>query len=272
MAQEPPVHFDDPGLRAALHRAHAGEKAPPGLRERISSALAAEAAAESITGTGAAHSDVAGRIGRASRLRVAASIIALLGVGMLSYTLYNEYARQWFQPVMVAGLPAGLTHQMVERHDAALADANFTSPKSPEDIGTIGNRLSAELGKPVAAVSLGNGWTVKGGNIATVGKFKAAQILFQRGPDTISMLSIPITEGYTSPDGTRYDEKDGDHLIAGVVQRQVVYCLVGLPKSGSLSSSELKKLRELMANHLQQTLPPSSCAPADDQGATARRT
>jgi hypothetical protein len=84
------------------------------------------------------------------------------------------------------------------------------------------------------------------------------------------MFSIPITEGYSSPDGTRYDEKRDDHLIAGVVQGQVVYCLVALPKDGSLSFNELKKLREAMADQLQQLLPPSSCVPQMDQNASAR--
>jgi len=272
MATEPPIQpFDEPGLKAALRRTHAAETAPAGLRDRITAALAAAAAAESAAGLGAAHSDVAGRIGRSGgRMRIAASFIALLGVGLLGYTLYNEYGGHLSRKTSVVGLPVGLTHQMVERHDAAFADASLVNQNPKDDLAAIGNRLTAQLGKPVASMNLGDGWTVKGATIASVGKYQAAQILFQRGASTISMLSIPITEGYSPPDGQRYDEKDGDHLIAGVVQGQTVYCLIGLPKDGKPSAKELKQLREKLADHVRTFLPPNSCAPPSDQTNGAR--
>jgi len=96
MNQQQPPNFNDPNFRAAMRQALGQETAPGSLKQRISGALASEVAAAAPVQKPA----VAGRIGRTFAMRMAASIVALTGLGILVYQLRDEF---WPQRMAQAG-------------------------------------------------------------------------------------------------------------------------------------------------------------------------
>jgi hypothetical protein len=255
-----PTNFSDPGLKAALRRTLGGERAPAGLRDRVAAALAAEAA-------GQAPPAVAGKIGPSfAYRRVAAVIIALLGMGLLAFQLYREYGPRG-GPVSHETLATNLIPDMVKRHDASLNDPNLTPTVAAADFDAIGKKLSSDLGKKVVSMPLGENWSFRGGTICMVGNTKSAQLLFARGQTTVSLMSVPTGVGYTPPNGKKYDDKVSDHLIAGVVYNQVAYCLIAQSKDQSLTVQELQALRDKIAAMFASS--DSSCAPDSDTTAIA---
>jgi hypothetical protein len=264
MNQLQPANFDDPKFRAAMRQALAGESAPGGLKQKIASSLAVEAAAELPIPAPRA----AGWVGRTMAMRIAASIIALVGVGLLAYQLRNEFWPQRPTPARPA-LAVALLQKMVERHDATVAQLSSNPPSPGSDFAAIGSNLSAKLGKPVASMKLGDQWTLKSADLAMVGQTQSAQLLFVRGQTTVSLLSVPADPGYQPADGTRYDNDVSGHRVSGVVKNGVIYCLIAQSKDNSLTSEELTSLREKVAT-LMGAPAASSCGSAGDQTASAR--
>jgi hypothetical protein len=255
-----PTNFDDPGLKAALRRTLGAERAPAALRNRVSSALVDEAAAEALP-------RVAGKIGSSfAYRRVAAAIIALLGLGILAFQLYREYGPRG-GPVTHETLAANLIPDMVARHDASLNEPTLAATIAAADFDALGKKLSSDLGKKVVSMPLGDSWSFRGGTVCMVGTTKSAQLLFARGQTTVSLMSVPTGGGYTPPNGTKYDKNESDHLVAGVVYNQVAYCLIAQSKDQSLTVQELQALRDKIAALFASS--DSSCAPDSDPTAIA---
>jgi hypothetical protein len=257
MEDKQPANFDDPGLKAALQRAYPATPAPAHLRQRVTRALAAE-----VGSSGA--SPVAGRIGQSTTYRIAASLIALLGLGVLAYQLYSEYRPA--QPPLTYSAPAAFIDEMIARHDASLTDATLLSSHPGLDYAALSKNLSSKLGKPAAAVPLGDGWKLQGAGICKVGDTTSAELLFQRGGTSVSLFSVPTRADYAPGDGTRYNEQKSDYLVAGIVHDRVIYCLVGRSIDHTLSMQVIQALRDELAVKLGVS---RSCDTPQDQTAFA---
>ena len=257
MAQDSPDNFNDPGFKAAIQRAYGKENAPPALRDKVRLALAAQAASHS------APPRIAGKITAALRTRIAASILAIVGIGALAYQIYTEFWPHYPQ-YTPPSLSSDVIRDMVARHDASLNDPSFVT-RPAADFPGIGKKLSAELGKTVASVPLGESWSLQGAATCMVGQTKSAQLLFIKGQTAVSLMSVPSEAGYSPPDGTRYDQQYSGHLLSGLVYKQVIYCLIASSQDNSLSVADLQALREKLAT----IIAPAADSCGTDIGAAA---
>src|SRR3954452_3277858 len=136
-----PRSFDDDRLKAAIQRAWSRESAPPDLQRRVAGLLAARnrlEPREPETRQAQRPAEQPSRMSLRPRwYPIAAAILCLLGVGRLSYTLYEEYRPPPPQSVEIARRgkprsepPSSSTRGRAPRHDEAVASA-ATAPSSP---------------------------------------------------------------------------------------------------------------------------------------------
>jgi hypothetical protein len=256
---EQPRSFDDDRLKAAIQRAWSRESAPPDLQRRVAALLAAgqqQAPREPETRQAQRPAEQPSRMSLRPRwYPIAAAILCLLGVGWLSYTLYEEYRPRRPQIVEIGPrgkpkfeLPDSYIRGMVARHDEAVASA-ATAPSSPVQLAsldTLKADLSKEINKPVAVVSPGDGWTLKAARATNVADNKTAQFLFVKNDSpstTVSMFSIPVFHPYTPVDGAEYDQNFEGHAVAGFVSKDMIYCFVLNSPQGAVKIEQLEPLR-----------------------------
>lgn len=231
--QEQDPQFDDPVLRDVVRRAFAGETAPVSLRQRVVETLDTEQRAEQNPRR------------QWNRLGLAAAAVLVIGVGLAYLVLLRNSEKpvpQWFAAAMVAS------------HDqcAGRSDHHLLSGLTPaNDVRAAGARLWRDLGYPVLAAELGDGWTFAGAGICQVSGHNAAHLLYTRGQDSISVFSIPAAVLYAgdATDGTEYSQVEQGHPVSGFIQGGAVHCLVGRSASGSLTLQEVKRLRDQVRRH-----------------------
>ena len=262
MAELDPSQFDDAGLKTALQRAVTKEAAPQGLHHRVAALLAAEAAADAGTSSPMRISKPIARptAGRSRWIRrVAAAIFLLIGLSYLAYELHDELGigLSLRRPaVAMITIPDAFANAMVQQHDAAVASATAKpAPPMTSDLKVIGASLQQQIGKQVAAVPLGDSWTLKSFGVTDIQGKKAAQLLFARGDATVSLLSVPVSTSYPPADGSQYRQTFQNHFISGFVNQKMIYCLIGNSPTGSLPAEELETLRA----QVEQTMFPDGC-------------
>jgi hypothetical protein len=246
---EPLHEFEDPALKQAVRRAFAGEgeAAPAALRQRVEAIFAAGAVAG--TKLGPAQEEPLRRPDRSWWARqltpknAVAAAIALLAIAFMFWELRSEfittsppshYARTTF--------PDSFAVAMVAAHEncAKLPDHHLIPGKDPASVKAP---LAAAAGMTVAATDLGDGWQFEGAGLCNVGGVKAAHLLFARGKDTISMISMPAPASLASFNGT-YTEVVQDHPMSGVVSGGAVYCLIASAPDHAVTSHDLELLLE----------------------------
>lgn len=226
--------FDDPVLKSALKRACGGETAPPALRARVERALAVEAAKVRPASRNAFDWRRSPLVG----LAAAAMIIVSFGFLFMRYQDDN--------PRLAQTLPNDLAGEMTAAHDAALAQAaHHNLPVPKDDLNQIRQTLKERLGHPVLVASLGPEWKFEGASVTKVGQRDAAQLLFTKGSETVSIISVAVeTGGYYNPEeGAEYTQTFNNHPLAGVVKGGVVHCVIG-SRDSTLSEKVLRKLRD----------------------------
>ena len=224
---EPEPHFEDDSLKAAIQRALGSEQASEALRQRVAASLR----------------PTPRTVWRLPLVWTAAAAVLVVGLGLAYVILMRSSDRP---------APAWLANAMVEAHDrcAALPDhhllKNADGSTNQDDLAAIRKKMSADLAHPVAAEMLGDGWTFKGAGICTVSKVPAAHLLFARGDQTISIISVSAGAFYadTSSGGASYAQVANGHPISGFVSGNAIHCLIGSSKSGDLTLKEVTKLRE----------------------------
>lgn len=226
-------HFDDPALKAALKRALGGETAPPGLRARVEKMLAAEAASPLVRPKQRFDWRRSPLVG----LAAAAMII-------VSTAFVLNYYRQ-AEPSSLATLPNDLASEMTAAHDAAMAQASHHNlPVPKDDLDKIRQTLKDRLGHPVLVASLGADWKLEGASVTKVGERDAAQLVYSKGNESVSVISVSIAgRGYVPSEGTDYMQTWEGHPLAGVVKGGAVHCVIG-SKGTKLSENFLARLRD----------------------------
>jgi hypothetical protein len=226
-----PPQFDDPDLRTMLKRSVGSETAPPALRQRVTAALGAEQ-----------------RLGQRVRhgwqrplYGIAAAAILLIGFGLTFTILFNKEraAPQWFAAAMVK------THG--EYPAQAPTGAVLPTGVTGEDYPAISKALGDELGYAVLAKPLGDGWKLEGARLCVVGTSNAAQVVFSKGDQTVSLFSVSTKVLYYSDatkDGMNYSQIEQGHAVSGFVRGDAVHCLVASSKSGTPDLKALTRLRE----------------------------
>jgi len=245
--------FDDPGLKAAVRRTIGHEHAPPSLRAKVQSLLAAEAtvAAAGVsaksngghangdtesgsTSTPAAPSPRRRRlvIDRSFWRTAAAAAVLLIALGFMFYQI-----REAFPPSPFAGMnpgvtavPASLVQALTNTHDscAKLPDHHKIPGDNPE---ALHEKLTASSGVVASTISLGGDWKFKGAGVCQVGDKQAAHLLFVRAEEYISIFSMPAPDecGYG---GDSYRDYYDKHPVAGFRHGDALYCVVGSRATG----------------------------------------
>lgn len=248
--------FDDPVLKSAVKRAWGKETAPPQLRARVESALAREVAKS------ATRAKYDWR--RSPLVGLAAAAIILIAAGFI----FNFYENA--PPGRVKTLPNDLATEMVDAHDRALAQVSHhnLSGVPVSDLDKVRQTLKEKLGHPVLVASLGDDWRFEGASITKIGEREGAQLVFTRGSETVSIVSVSIAgREYAPMDGTDYQQTWNGHPMAGVTRGGAVHCIIGSRES-KLDEKVLVKLRNKIAKLVAMNEPSSDCA--DKTPAAAR--
>jgi hypothetical protein len=236
MTQEP-LEFDDPALRQALKRAFGGEMAPLPLASRVHSALASEA-------------EPAPKRTARPRPRIwslaAAACLCLFSVSLMAMQVWKTFAPREQLAVKSLDIPTELAQDLVARHDIAASqpDHHYLPGVAQDDLNAIRKTLAKSLDQRVLVTTLPDGWVFRGAALCPVGQDRAAQLLFTRGNQTVSLFSLPNADYPTSSNDTPYESMSAGHPIAGFTHGNGLYCLVGSSPDGKLSLDDLKSLRD----------------------------
>jgi hypothetical protein len=244
--------FDDPALKAALRRALESSGAPSALRDRIRAMAAAEAAGQPVPSLRIAGADesVVGESGarpirlfrRESFMKFAAAAVVVVGVGSLSYQVWQAYRPPSYAADAAYVVPPSLYKGMIMAHDERLAGS--ATPDTTTDFAAA-TELSRTIKRPVFAAKLADdGWKFEGAAIRDVGPNAAAQLFFTKGGAAISVFSLPASAVPNAKDDVTYDTVFNGHPIAGFVRNGGLFCIVGSSTDGALKVDEVKALLE----------------------------
>src|SRR6185437_14040245 len=182
---QPPDNFDDASLKSAVRRAWGNERAPESLRKSI--ALMATPTPTTPPARGWPKF-----LGSSPIRSVAAAVLLSIGLSYLGYQAYRM-TRPTQVRVMVERIPDSMAHKLSEDHDRLLADANKWSPDLPRDNA---DQLAATLKKKLKYVPMtaspGEGFSLVG--TASLGKGNGAELLYQKGNQTVSVFSLPASD------------------------------------------------------------------------------
>jgi anti-sigma factor RsiW len=217
--------FDDPVLKEALNRLYSSEGAPDTLRRRVVARLA--------------EPPLAGRlaIGRRPAFRLAAAAVAAVAITGLIY-----YA--------IAG---GSSHGAI-RNDLLLAllqDHDGCSQRAVEmtdgkDEGLVVQTLEQKLHRPILAPNLTrDGWRFEGGSVCRVGGRETAHLVFSRGCQRLSVYSM-AAGGCADGACSTCRQMARNHVVAGLVKMDALYCVIGQCPKGELREQEVEGL---LKNH-----------------------
>jgi hypothetical protein len=266
---EPVGEFDDPGFKAAVRRTVGRETAPPSLRARVESLLAAEAASlaaqdgnDASNGTPTEPAKSSSSSSRGSRWltrdrafwrTAAAAACVLIALGFMAY----EIREVIFPPSPYVGgggagpmaVPTTLVADMARTHDTCskLPDHHKIPGNDPV---ALKDKLTAGAGVTASSISLGADWTFKGAGVCKVGEKDAAHLLFARADEYVSIFSLAAGEecGYGSEE---YKELYEKHVVTGFRRGNALYCVVGSSDKRDLGKNAfdpiLQKMQESVA-------------------------
>lgn len=238
--------FEDAALKAAVRSAWAGVAAPEALRRQISQ-IALEARPQPRPM----------RIGWRS---LAAAAVLVLGMSSIAFQIVRLRARPAAPPHHYT-MQASLVHDLAGRHDAsAAASVSHAGSIAVEDLPKIAEQLKQTVHIPVLAASPGADFQLKDARIVEVGNhMPAAELLFKRGNDYLSVFSMPASAVNETKDGSRYDGFDSSHMMSGFVQEGGFYC-VAASSPTDFNPTACDGLLSGALQELRKSLPPAGCA------------
>jgi hypothetical protein len=250
--------FDDPALKGAIQRAWGAEHVPQRLRGRVSH-LIATAGSVDETAVAAASNGFAWARWRERVYGFAAATVIVLGVGSL--VLYYQGV---FDRYMTGGsaqasayvapsktqVPLALAQSMVATHAACgkLHDHHLIQGVVGNNYAALNVKLTADLGFPALARSIGSDWTFKGAGECTVGELRGSHLLFARGDETISLFSLPSHCMSGARAGAQFDGLVNGSPVAGFARSGAVYAVVGSSPTSSLSLEAVAGIRDTLFN------------------------
>lgn len=211
--------------------------APLPLASRVQSALAAQA-------------DPAPKRTARPRPRIwpiaVAACLCLFSVSLMAMQVWKTFAPRTDLAVKSLDIPTDLAENLVARHDIAASqpDHHYLPGVPQDDLNAIRKTLARSLDQGVLVTNLPDGWTFRGAALCPVGQDHAAQLIFTRGNQTVSLFSLPNADYPTSSNDTPYESMTSGHPIAGFTHGNGMYCLVGSSPDGKLTLEELKSLRD----------------------------
>jgi hypothetical protein len=188
--------FDDASLKAALQRHWPSDTASEMTRQRIAGLFRAPA--------------------RSNRWLVRAAAL-LLASGLLAMVGYWGYEAYEHWEYVEANRDRFSEMARIHAADVATASAAFSTPQE----------ASRAMNRAVATLPPDAPWTI--GSTAAFPFFgqQALRTDFVRGPQRISVLSIPASALVDAHDGFSYVESVGSVTLAGAVRGDQVFCVVG---------------------------------------------
>lgn len=243
MENRPPDNFDDEALKSAVRRAWGNERAPEGLRKSIALMAAPKPAAPSPRSWPKF-------LGPSPIKSLAAAVLVTIGVACLGYQLYRMN-RPTPMGVTVEKIPASVAHTLADDHDHMVADANKWSSEIPHDNPEqLAAALKQKLNYAPMTASPGDGFSLVGA--VPTGKGSGAQLLYQKGNQTVSVFSLPASQVPLCQNNANVSGAAiPNHPMAGFVHDGGFYMLVGSSTDNSISSTEVQALR----NKLRSTMP-----------------
>jgi hypothetical protein len=246
-----PASFVDPVLKDAVIRAWGQVVAPPGLAERVRSAMSSAADAPLRLDARPGWRTWGG-------LGLAAAAVLAIVIGYTQFLPGPAGSSPGAGNAMIAGsVPVSLVRDVITTHDRCslqyLANHhNVGCDKS--DYGQIRQRLEDRLGYRVWATPVA-GWEFRGAADCRIGDgaTASAHLLYERPAQkqTLSVFSVPHHGQCSSPPpaGTFAQEVE-NHPVAGFVEGQELYCLVGFSPDHSLTVDEVKRTTETYRSNL----------------------
>lgn len=208
-------------LRAALHRALGGERAPEGLRAQIAQSLRGRREPERprvIAKHRASHFS--------ARRAVAAGIV--LAISAATFFVVRSQAR----PTEIAD---PIAQAIIFRHDScARQSVHAVSGVALDDLDQLEAKLQERLKYPVLVANLDDGWKLVGGAFCPVRNSLTAHLLYKRGDEALSIFSIDGKLFSSPADGTHYQSTESRHAMSAFVRSQTVYCVVLNDANGNI--------------------------------------
>jgi hypothetical protein len=228
--------FSDPPLKLAVVQAWGPESAPYGLRARVQDVLRS-------------HPPFIRQPLPASTLRqslmwsLAAGIAIVLFVQIKSFLPTSPPP----PPPKLTALPTSLYDNLVLTHDRC----NLQSPNhhklavAQTDDAAIAKAMQKQLSQAVL-MARPAGWTFRGAAICSVGETPSGHLLFAKGPDVLSIFSLPdwSVEGLT--DGSHFETTNHGHAIVAFSRNDGLFCIVASGTSSNITLSQLVDLRTTM--------------------------
>ena len=265
--------FDDPGLKAAVHRAWGGQRCPEALRAQVTAALHAsrvtapeQAAADQPATRLPLRPTTRPSFWQHPWLRygLAAAATVLIGFGVAYRLDDTPFGRENFrggtEVTFASTVPQPIAQGLVASHERCSKFEDHNGAEIPaDDFPEMRRRLEERLRFPVLAgdveEALGvNGWTFKGAAVCKVGDIEAAHLVFARDRQAISIFSLPPWSCRHVGRAHECEDPNADHPIAVFVWSDGVHCVVGSSKDRSLSVHHVKDVLE----RLRPTLPAPS--------------
>ena len=242
--------FDDPVLKGAVQGAWGGERAPQRLRGRVSRLIASAGSVDDLTTDSVPRSAWERWQGRLYGLVAAAVVV--LGAGLLVLYYHGAFDRSAAAgyaagPAVIVPskteVPVALAQSMVATHSAC---GKLHDHRLVADVNTyaaLNLKLTADLGFPSLARSIGEEWKFKGAGECTVGELRGSHLLFARGDQMVSLFSLPSTCMSGVAPGAQFEGMVDGSPVAGFARSGAVYAVVGSssgagPDAGSAPSLE----------------------------------
>jgi hypothetical protein len=233
--------FDDPDLKATVHRVWRDGSAPAHLESLVAAHLATPA----------------------WRLWVGSQSFGatLTAAAIVLFALLVLYA-----PKPATALPQVASAQFVKTHDRCckVNDHHFVPPEFADEMAATGRWLSSQVHIPVVAVDLNDGWNYCGAGPCKVGGNVSGHLLFKRGKEDLSIFSIPADDFDEIEQNHQYDSDLTGHSLAAFTRDGGLYCVVGRDKSGYADiDSVVRGVRKsLMGNFGSDTFTATGPGPA----------
>lgn len=251
------AEFDDAAFKSAVRRTIGRDTAPASLRAKVTSLLAAEAAAMAARDPSSGASSPVhvpadyGRTRRFGRLVVDGNALRLLGAAacvVLALGWLTHQIRQEFFPApaiaigeaTITAIPASTVLEVLRTHDhcAKLPDHHKIPGDDPD---ALRDKLVVDGGIVASTTHLGGDWTFKGAGLCQVGDKQAAHLLFARADEYVSIFSMYAPAGCGH--GTEsYRDVVEKHSVAGFTRGDALYCLVGSQEHGEFTLVELEPM------------------------------
>jgi hypothetical protein len=223
--------FVDPALKSAVKRTCCGERCPAALRTRIENLLHEEST----------HRSRNWKPWLIGPLAAAALILLAIGVWTRLYQASPP-------PTQLAALPASLQADLIQRHDHCCKVKNHQGlPVRIDNDSAIASAMRHRLSHAVLMDRPSEpGWTFRGASICPVGSIPSGHLVFVKGPDALSVFSLPASCDPCLQNGNQCEMTTDGHLIVAFAKDGALFCLVGSGPQGTISMDELNKMRDKM--------------------------